>query len=167
MSNLFLQQDLEALEALITNYRERLRQVEAQLADAAEVGGNVWHDNFAFEQSQRDAAMYRRKVSDLEAVRADAVLVESNPHPGVVEIGALVEVEDLNTKAQEKYFICGYKVFDPVASTAEDGVTDEIMRVSYQTPFGQLLLNRRAGEVVSGRVGKREVNLRVIRTHPG
>jgi transcription elongation GreA/GreB family factor len=107
-----------------------------------------WHDNFAFEENQRQMHQLARLVRDLEELLFRSTVVQlPRETPERVVLGATVTWED-DADATRTAWIAGYQDGDPAAG-----------RVSYDSPLGRALLGARVGDVrtveVSGR--KREV----------
>lgn len=57
----------------------KLKSTQGQKGEAAEVGGNQWHDNFSFEQLMRDEQMINSQISDLNKKIAEMVVVDEAP----------------------------------------------------------------------------------------
>ena len=49
----FLQPDLESLDAQITLMQSRIRAVKLEAQEGTEQSSESWHDNYVFEESQR------------------------------------------------------------------------------------------------------------------
>ncbi len=124
--------------------------VTASNGEAAEAGDNsVWHDNFAYEENQRQMHQLARRVRDLtEAMRRLQVVVPP-PSPSRVGLGSAVTVDD--GARTERFVIAGYEDGEP-----------ERRRVAYTAPLASSLLGAEIGEVRAVSVGGRRRELEVI-----
>lgn len=57
----------------------KLKDVQAQKGEAAEVGGNQWHDNFSFEQLCRDEVVANKQISDVSKQLSQVIEVSASP----------------------------------------------------------------------------------------
>ena len=138
---------------------ERLREAErrygAVVADnpeAAESGDtSVWHDNFAYEENQRQMHQWARRVRDLRALLARLEVVSPPLHPTRAALGCAVTLADARTDAEQRLVLAGFEDGDPAAG-----------RVSYTSPLGGALLGARVGDVLAVRVGGAEREVTVL-----
>jgi transcription elongation factor GreA len=104
--------------------------------EAAEAGDNcVWHDNFAFEENQRQMHQWARRVHDLRVLVQRLEVISPDPSPSAVVVGSRVEVLDERTGRETGYVIAGY----------DDGELRE-GRLAYNAPLGAGLLGAKVGE---------------------
>jgi transcription elongation factor GreA len=116
----------------LVELRERL---EAARAAQAQVGGSTKEAGEAASQSEIEYLSHT--VTELEWVLARAKPVEDGDRePGVVGVGAEVQVRWEDGDA-ERFMIVG-----PPEVAPREG------RISYESPVGQALMGRRAGEQV-------------------
>lgn len=114
----------------------RYDEVVAGNPEAAESGDNcVWHDNFAYEESQRQMHALGRRVRDLRHVISRTVVVSPPPAPERVGVGTRVELVFPETGATESWVIAGHEDGDPKAG-----------RLSYTSPLGHALLGAEVGD---------------------
>lgn len=93
-------------------------------------------ENHEYKSAKEMQKILMRRKGELEAQLARAQGTDfSNVQTDVVNIGTLVRVTDLNTNALEAFTVLGAWDFD---------VTRNI--ISYLTPVGQALLNRKVGD---------------------
>jgi transcription elongation GreA/GreB family factor len=95
-------------------------------------------ENHEFKAAKEMQKVLMRRKEELEAqlVRARGTDF-SNPRTDVVSIGTVVQATNLNSQQSEKYTILGAWDFD-----ADKG------QISYLTPVGQALLNKKVGDEV-------------------
>lgn len=98
---------LERLDQRLNEAIEKLRYTQSQKADAYGVGGDNWHDNFAFEELGRQEVMYNRQITDIRAIQNRLVLVEAPSHDDLVQIGHIITLEDEDGSSRE-FRVGGY-----------------------------------------------------------
>lgn len=141
----------------LLRFRERVDRARAAYdaviasnGDAAEAGDNsVWHDNFAYEENQRQMHQLARRVCDLTDALRRLHVVEPSAAPTKVEIGSAVTIDD-GTRT-ERFVVAGY----------EDGDTD-LRRVAYTAPLATALMGAEVGDARTVRVGGRVRELEVV-----
>jgi transcription elongation factor GreA len=126
---------------------ERLRRriEEARLAYQAVCDGNpeareagdssVWHDNFAFEENQRQMHQLAKRIHDLENVLARVEVVTPPRSPSRVTLGTRVSYLLDGEEEARSCVIVGWDDGEPAAR-----------RVSYNSPLGAALAGAAAGE---------------------
>ncbi|MFM2152159.1 MAG: hypothetical protein RL199_594 [Pseudomonadota bacterium] len=146
----------------LARLRDRLAQAEAAYEkvcasnpEAAEAGdSSVWHDNFAYEENQRQMHQWACRVSDLRSQLARCALVEPKPSPDEVGVGTCVEVVDGDGR-REQWSIAGWDDGDAAGR-----------RVAYNSPLGRALLGARIGEQREVRLGSGVRELEVVAIAP-
>lgn len=132
----------------------KLLSITQQKGEAAEVGGNVWHDNFSFEDLQRQEAMALRQLEDARRLLAAAFLVEPPPAATDVRLGSrvLVRFDDGRERELE---IGGYGDADPAAGI-----------ISCASPLGRCLLGAVEGDERVFTAAGRERRVTVLKLLP-
>ena len=131
--------------------RDAYEAVCASNGAAAEAGDNsVWHDNFDYEENQRQMHQLARRFRDLEDALRRMVVVPAPRDPAQVCFGCAVTVETEDGRI-ERLVIGGY----------DDGDAD-LHRIAYTTPLAQALLRAEPGDVRTFTAGGRERELTVI-----
>jgi len=85
-----------------------LRHAQSQKGEAAEVGGNTWHDNFTFEDLVRQEAMLNRRLADLFEVQKQATIVQKPASTKVLSIGHVATLEDVESGKERTVAVGGY-----------------------------------------------------------
>jgi transcription elongation GreA/GreB family factor len=70
---------LAALEVRRVQLMDELKAIQGQKGEAAEVGGNVWHDNFAFEELVRQENILNKQIRDVSGLLKIAIVVPDIP----------------------------------------------------------------------------------------
>lgn len=96
-----------------------------------------WHDNFAYENQQREVQRLYKKQTELKGKLKDVVLLKPNEITDVVDVGHTVQVLFENEKEPETYTILG----------KEDTHTQKNW-ISYLAPLAQALMGTTPDSVV-------------------
>lgn len=152
----FLQRDFDALHAKIDYYDRLLAEAEAGIHEST-AHGDVWHDNPAFDEAQQHSRMWRNERDKLREIRDNAEVISPATSGEVVEIGSIVEVQDIRTGAVDRYEIGSYMI---IGEKGEKGENEN--RISYASPMAQLLMGHKLDDVVTGPIGPREVSFKII-----
>ncbi len=142
--------------------RLRHRIHEARLAydavcasngEAAEAGdSSVWHDNFAYEENQRQMHQLARRVRTLtEVLTSAAEVLPRRCAPSQVEIGGAVRIRRLRDGQERTWYIAGWEDGDPDAG-----------RLSYTAPLASALIGAEAGDVRVVRERGKAVEVEVV-----
>jgi transcription elongation GreA/GreB family factor len=100
-------------------------------------------ENHEFKAAKEMQGILKRRKAELEVLLSRARGTDfSNARTDVVSIGTIVHATDLAASKTEIFTILGAWDFD-----AEKGI------ISYLTPVGQALLNRKVGDEVEAEVG--------------
>lgn len=135
----FTRDGLARFQQRLEAARLAYKQVCDDNPDARESGdSSVWHDNFAFEENQRQMHQLAGRVRELERVLDHAELVEVPAEaPQRVVLSARVRYRFEDDDAERACIIASYGDGDPSAG-----------RVSYDSPLGRALLGARRGDEV-------------------
>lgn len=142
----FTREGLARFHARLEEARAAYKAVCDDNPEARESGdSSVWHDNFAFEENQRQMHQLARRVRDMERILERAELVEARSRaPGRVVLGARVRYRFDDEERERSCAIASYQDGDPASG-----------RVSYDSPLGRALVGARCGDevelVVAGR----------------
>lgn len=122
------------LQEKAAGVEEELRRVLLEKGTAAETGGNVWHDNFSFEELCRQEAMLSKRLGELRQQLSDAEVVDAAPAGAVVRFGATVVLRWPDGSERT------YSITDPILAEPAKGL------ISYQSPIARAIAGAREGE---------------------
>lgn len=147
----------QRLKERIEAARQAYRDVCATNEDAAGSGdSSVWHDNFAYEENQRQMHQLAARVTHLErAAMSIRVVPPATSAPDRVRVGCQVRVTFLDDDSTKTLFIAGWDDGDPAAG-----------RISYTAPLAKTLLGSEEGDVRQFAHGKRERDVEVSEILP-
>jgi transcription elongation factor GreA len=141
------------LEARIAAARAEFEAICRDNPAAAESGdSSVWHDNFAFEENQRQMQRLAKRVRELEQLRDRAVTVEAPARPpSEVVLGARVLYQVDGEPTPRRIAIGGFDDGDAAAGV-----------VSYNSPLGRALLGLRVGDEAELRLAGKSCNATIL-----
>lgn len=81
------------LEKRRLKFIEKLKDVQGQKGEAAAIGGNAWHDNFAFEDLVRQENMLNKQIQDAGQIIRMSVIVSDVPQgTKILQIGHIAHL---------------------------------------------------------------------------
>lgn len=105
----FTKSGIEKAEGVKQKFFDELKRIQNGKGEAAEVGGNQWHDNFSFEQLCRDEVMINKRISELLGDLKRAVIVDETPQDNsLVRIGTVVHLYNETDEKELVYQIGGH-----------------------------------------------------------
>lgn len=152
----FTREDLDALDREINAVRDRIALAAKEMGVSCQQSSETFHDNFGFEQAERDRGMWSSHLHQLLAVRNNAEVVTPGLNRGVVYLGRTVKVFDLDSSEEKTFRIGSYMVLNA------EGV-DGVQVLSYDTPLAKALIGAREGEHRSFFLGEKEHHLVVLK----
>ena len=123
-----LQEELEYLRT------EKRSEVAERLRDALEDGELI--ENAELEAAKNEQSFVEGRIKELEILLSNAKIIEENNHTDSVQVGSKVKVKEEGYDPEE-YVIVGAAEADP-----------RLGRISNESPIGQALLNKKAGDKV-------------------
>lgn len=105
-------------------------------AEAAAAGdSSVWHDNFAYEQNQRDMHKWAHRITEIKKI-VEIIHIIQIPHAPVhVQVGCVVGLYDEDEDKEWNIEIAGY----------EDGDVSQ-GRISYTAPLAKKIMGGEVGD---------------------
>lgn len=110
------------------------KEVADRLHEAME-GGELIEDA-EYEAAKNEQAFVEGRIRELEALLANARVIEDTGKRDVVQVGAVVTIQE-NGNDPEEYIIVG-----PAEANPREG------KISNESPIGRALIDHRAGDVV-------------------
>ncbi len=153
----FTPDGLERLQARIRETRATYQAVCDDNPAALESGDTSgWHDNFAFEENQRQMDYLARRVRELERLLSRSEVIPFlEDAPELVLLGATVTFWFEDEDDERTVWLVGYEDGDPKSR-----------RVSYNSPLGAALVGARVGDTREMRVGERVRHLEIVEIGP-
>jgi transcription elongation GreA/GreB family factor len=154
---LFLADDFEHLQQSVEAVREQIRLAKRESSESVEQSSESWHDNFTFEEAQRQLRMLLNHLGGLSKMLERAEIVRAPRNPDRADVGTRVRFRDTDT-GREDEIVIGSAMVGP--SMAERG------NVSYLAPLGALLYRGRTGERRVGNVAGRRTEVEIVAVLP-
>ncbi len=152
MDYLFLPEDLKMLDEKINGINERVKKALKRIGDSCD-GGDSWHDNFSFEQAQRDAEMWSNQLRALIAVKNNAkVVYPEDFRRDKVNIGKTVTTKYEGDDSTMTFRVGSYMVLNKEKSNA----------ISYKTPLVKAILGAKVGEIREARIAGKNKKIKIV-----
>ena len=123
---------------------ERLREAFARGAGAS--------GSAEYQAARDDQALLEWRIAELQSRLEIARVAEPDPGNGMVDVGEVVRLRDLDSSAWVEYEVVGPLEADPVAG-----------RISVASPLGRALLGRRKGDAVEVEAPGGRFRFRILR----
>lgn len=154
MSFYFLPEDYSKLNALIGDISNRIKAIGKEMGASCEEGAETYHDNFAFEDGERQQRMWCVRLKELLEISGQAKVVQAGgTRVSTVSIGCRVTFRNLCTDEEQTIRIGSYLSF------SENGT------VSYDAPLARIMMGANEGDVCEGMIGGTKRELEIIRVH--
>ncbi len=128
---------LKKLEEELEYLRTVRRAEVAERLHNAMAEGEV-EENPEYEDAKNEQAFVEGRILELEAILANAVVIENKGPANEVRLGSRVTIVDLETGDKEQYLIVGSAEADPLNG-----------RISHESPVGRALLGHKVNDVVT------------------
>lgn len=136
--------ELEQLKGPAREEMARRLRAAIQMGDLSE--------NADYHKAKEDQAFLEGRISELEYLLKNAIIVDRNNNTGeVVDIGVQVTIQETG-ESPETYHMVGAKEADP-----RNG------RISNESPIGRALMGRRAGETVTAETPAGSITFKIIK----
>ena len=146
----FLKEDFGKLNDQIFEINQRIKKIGQQMGAACQEGAETFHDNFAFEDGERQQSMWSQRLIELIEINTNAEIFEPSGPDDRVTIGCQVTVYDVAADDEKTIKIGSYMTFNGSET------------VSYAAPLAKLLLGAAVGEVKKGQIGGRTKEFEIL-----
>jgi transcription elongation GreA/GreB family factor len=153
----FLAPDYSELLSRIQTVRAQIADARTDSAEGVAQSSESWHDNYVFEESQRQQKMLLNILGGLSKALEHAELVEVPADPSEVSVGVMVHATDTVSGAALEFAVGSYMTSDLLSDAGF---------ISYEAPIAALVLGAKVGEVREGSVGGQLRSLRIERITP-
>jgi len=148
----FLREDLRALEARIEELRRLIREIGQEMGASCQEGAETFHDNFAFEDGERNQRMWGEQVRRLTHIRREARIVEPPEHGDRVGLGRTVTFRDLDSGEVQTFTIGSYMSFADRNGSI----------VSYIAPLARILVGAEEGDEREGLIRGQQRSFEIL-----
>lgn len=150
----FTKRGLNKLINEIDELTNRLKNLQAQTAHAADVGGNQYHDNASYEMLVVDIRGDNWRLNQAHKCLNKAVLVDPPTNIDRVRIGTRV-----------KLLKDGKFVIWEIVGFGESNPNE--MLIAYNTPIAALIMGKSVGDTVSGVIAGKMTDIEVVEISKG
>jgi transcription elongation GreA/GreB family factor len=151
MAYRFLRKDYDALLAKIEELAGALREAGQEKGRWANQSAETWHDNFGYEQEQRQEWVLSDRLDEFVEMKNDAEIVQGRAM-NEVDIGCRVTVRDTESDEQRTFMVGSYQVLDQ----------QQEEEVSYAAPLAKPFMGATVGEEREVTIGDRSAMFRVV-----
>lgn len=148
----FLKKDFEALGAEIEKIANKIRELGKEIGKSCQEGAETFHDNFAYEDSDRQMYMWSGRIRELVRIKNQSRVAEPQKTQ-IVSFGRTVTIEDEGTGARRVITIGSYMVLAEYENEA----------ISYGSPLARILIGGKVNEVREGVIASRKKSFRILR----
>ena len=125
-----LKQEIEVLST------QKRREIAERIRIAREFGDI--QENSEYDDAKNDQALLEARIAKLEERLRDARIIEAADIPaGVVSVGSVVRLRDVDAKETVEYHIVGSAEANPAEQ-----------KLSNESPVGKAIIGRKKGETV-------------------
>ena len=135
--NILTKRGLQKLEAELKELKEVRRAEIAQKIKEARSQGDL-SENAEYDAAKEEQGEIETRISEIEDILTNAELASETTETGVVFIGAIVKILDLEFNEEETIHIVGSNE----ANSREH-------KISNESPFGKALIGAKVGDEVS------------------
>ncbi len=138
-----LKKELEELKG------PKREELAARLRSAIQMGD--LSENADYHKAKEDQAFLEGRIQELEYLLKNAVIIEKNANQDVVSLGSHVTIQEEDWPP-ETYHLVGPTEADP-----SNG------KISYESPIGKALLDRKAGEMVEAETPGGKIRFKILK----
>lgn len=145
----------QGYEKLITRKKElfqKLKDVQGGKGYAAETGGNVWHDNFAFEELERQEVVLNKSIADISAQIRQAQIIQLPVSNESLQIGHIVKLE-LNDEEEKIFEIVGF---------GETNLEVSPPQIEYLAPIVNKFIGTEVGTTIVAKIGGKKQTITLV-----
>jgi thymidylate kinase/transcription elongation GreA/GreB family factor len=132
----FLQEDLADLDQKISFTKELVQEAKLLGQEATEQSSESWHDNYNFEESQRNLKMYLNNLGTLSNAREKAVVIVPDSDSKYITVGHTVVFRRTESSESEEIRLGSFMVGDEMRKRGF---------ISYDAPVARGLLGLPVG----------------------
>ena len=144
---------LVKLEEELNNLRTVRRQEVAERLKVAISYGDI-SENSEYDDAKSEQAFIEGRILELEQMINTAIIIDdtANKKKGVVSLGSVVVVKDMETGEEEVYTIVGTTEADPFEN-----------RISNESPVGAAILGQKVNTVVQVNTPVGELAYKIVK----
>jgi len=149
VDSLFTKNGLKKLAKEIEELEVKIKDLQSQVAHAAETGGDQWHDNFSYESLTNEIRGLDRHLFEKNQLLKNYVLVYPPKRFNKVAIGCCVTIN--RNGGKENWQIVGFGESDPTNHT-----------IAYNTPLASSIMDKKKGDKVNVEIVGRKTMIEIL-----
>jgi len=134
---LFTENDFNLLIKQMATIMSEITRLGREIGDSVS-DSKTFHDNFEYEELGRQQKMWTNRLQHLEKFKGNVKIIKVKPNTKFVNIGSEVKIE------MESGEILIKKIGSYITFSEND--------LSYNSPLAKLMMGRRVGEKIQGKV---------------
>lgn len=146
---------LNQLQQEIMLVSEQLNDAKLKKGQTFSDDTNSWHDNAAYDQAKLEVDGLEYQLGSLKRELHEVELVKSHGDIARVDIGDIVELYN-------KDFDDRFKVLLTANYKIDIGEDDEISEISINSPIGEAIFGKKAGDYSSYKVNNRKFDIEIV-----
>ncbi len=150
----FLKEDFAALSAEIEKVIDKIKDSGQEMGKSCQEGAETFHDNFAYEDGERQQLMWSKRLRELIAIRNNARVAEPENTHETVSLGQTVVFEDEDTGKKRTMKIGSYMVLSEREKRAG--------AVSYNAPVARLFIRGKVGDTKEGVISGKKRSFHIL-----
>jgi thymidylate kinase/transcription elongation GreA/GreB family factor len=152
-SRKFLSADLVWLDQQIAENQEQIRLAKELGQESTEQSSESWHDNYNFEESQRQLKMLLNNLGRLSNAREKAEVVIPASPIDTAGVGCAVKTKAVDTGVERELHIGSFMVSDRLRNMG---------MMSYESPAVSDLVGKRVGDSARVRTDDGDITVEII-----
>lgn len=148
----FLKEDFEGLDKQIDQICDEIKRIGKEMGKSCQEGAETFHDNFAFEDGERQQYMWSSRLRELIKIRNNAKVVSPEISSKKVSIGKSATFQDEETSKIQTIRIGSFMIFHDQKNT-----------ISYNAPLARLLVGATVNEAREGIVGGKKKSVIILK----
>lgn len=149
----FLKRDFDALNAEIEKLADKIKEIGHEMGKSCQEGAETFHDNFAYEDGERQQYMWSTRLRELIRIRNQARVLLEPLKGDTATIGRTITIEDENTGETLIMKIGSYMVL-----ANEEGEV-----ISYNAPLARMLVGGRVGDTRENVIAGKKKSFRILK----
>ena len=129
--------------------RDKRKEVSARIKEAISLGD--LSENSEYNEAKNEQAAVEKRISEIEEILNNMVLIESSGNIDIVSLGSTVVLEDVEYSETIEYTLVGSAEANPRKG-----------RLSNESPVGQSILGKTKGDVVEVQVPAGVITYKVV-----
>ncbi len=147
----FTHEDFNELNNQIEKICDRIKEIGHEMGKSCQEGAETFHDNFAYEDGERQQYMWSKRLRELINIRNNSRVVVPDIIGDIVGMGRRITIRDEFTGKTKTFKIGSYMVF----KNPDD--------ISYNTPFVRPLIGAKIDETREVVIGAHRKIFRIIK----